>query len=257
MRLKRSLAERALEALSRPDDGVLPFTSGTVAALIESMDRCGIDKAVLANIATKPEQFDSIMTWSRELRSDRIIPLPSIHPADPLAETRIRHIADEGFKGLKLHPYYQDFRPDAPEMNPIYEATRDAGLILLCHAGFDIAFPRDVQRCEPTCFAKVLKRFPGLKLQLAHFGGWYDWDQVEEHILGRDVHVDLAVVRPFMPADRFKRFLLTHPADRILFGTDTPWSDQKTEIEAIHALGLEADLQDRILGSNAARFYGV
>jgi predicted TIM-barrel fold metal-dependent hydrolase len=44
----------------------------------------------------------------------------------------------------------------------------------------------------------------------------------------------------------------SHGADKILFGTDSPWTDQAEEIASIRALPLEYNEIDAILGKNAS-----
>ena len=72
------------------------------------MDRSGIEQSVLCSIATRPEQFDTILEWSTTIRSERIDhPLPSLHLADPQLLKHLQVIHDQDFKGVKMHPYYQ------------------------------------------------------------------------------------------------------------------------------------------------------
>ena len=54
-----------------------------------------------------------------------------------------------------------------------------------------------------------------------------------------------------MPSDLFVRMVHRHGADRILFGTDSPWADQADAVAHIRALPLtEAEKAD-ILWRNA------
>jgi predicted TIM-barrel fold metal-dependent hydrolase len=78
-----------------------------VAGLLASMDRSGIEQSVVCSIATRQEQFTPILEWSKAIRSERIIPFPSLHPDDPELLEHLQLIRDEGFKGVKMHPYYQ------------------------------------------------------------------------------------------------------------------------------------------------------
>ena len=47
--------------------------------------------------------------------------------------------------------------------------------------------------------------------------------------------------------------ILDHPADRILFGTDSPWADQSAELARWRALGLPENLVADAFGGNAER----
>jgi predicted TIM-barrel fold metal-dependent hydrolase len=82
------------------------------------------------------------MSWSKQIISDRIIPFPSFHPHDPEFPERIRQIKTEGFRGVKFHPYYQDFIIDDNRLFPVYEQLCEANLIVVMHTGYDLAFER-------------------------------------------------------------------------------------------------------------------
>jgi hypothetical protein len=71
------------------------------------MDRSGIEQSVLCSIATRLDQFASTLEWSKVIRSPRIIPFSSLHPADPQLLEHLQMLYDEGFKGTRMHPYYQ------------------------------------------------------------------------------------------------------------------------------------------------------
>jgi len=105
------------------------------------MDTCSIEKSVVCAIATKPSQFDSILKWSREIKSDRIIPFPSFHPQDSEFAGRISQIKNEGFKGIKFHPYYQNFTIDEEYLFPIYEKICGKDYFLLCTRVLTEHFP--------------------------------------------------------------------------------------------------------------------
>lgn len=250
-----AMAERAIRTLQGETDKAVARLDGRVSSLLDSMDKAGIDRAVICSIATKPSQFEKILEWSKQIRSRRIIPFPSVHPADPEAPARIRQIAAAGLKGVKLHPYYQTFEIDAPLMHPLYEEIRALGLILLCHTGFDIAFPRD-RIADPRRIARVLEAFPGLKFVASHLLSWDDWDEVERHLLGKPVYTDFSMTIEFAGEARTRSLLLRHPREYVLFGTDSPWQDQSEEMARFRAFKLGADWEQAVLQDNARRLLG-
>lgn len=250
------LAKRAIQSLEAAASwkSVGP---GTIKGLIKSMDRADIDISVICNIATKPDQAEAILGWCREIDTDRIIPLPSVHPKTEDLSGWVKRIADEGFHGIKLHPMYQDFPADDPAMDEFYAAVRDEGLMVTLHCGKDIAFPEDDDRAAPRRFANLIERFPGLKLVCTHMGGWKDWDQVEEHLIGKDVYLETSFSLMFLEASRAADMIIRHGTDKVLLGSDWPWADQGEEIERIRNLGLDEKATDGILWSNAARLLGL
>ena len=251
------LAPRAVAELTRSarNANIRHYSDGSVRGLLASMDAAGIDQALVCSIATKPAQFDNILAFSRTMREEhgeRLIPLLSIHPRDERAAERLQTAHDEGFVGIKWHPYYQDFSLDDPALFPLYERMSALGLILVVHSGFDAAFPRE-RRGDPERTLAVARRFPDLKLVATHVGGWDDWDEAERVLIGRPIFLELSFGATMLPPERFRKMLLAHPAERLLFGSDSPWTDQKRGLEAFRALNLPEALLERILFGNARR----
>ncbi|MFP4055325.1 MAG: amidohydrolase family protein [Candidatus Brocadiia bacterium] len=245
------LAQRAVPALAAEAD-VTPALDGTVGDLLRSMDATGIDAAVVASIATRPQQFDAILRWSAAIASPRLVPFPSVHPADPEAAQRVQAVRAAGLKGIKLHPYYQDFDLDEERVFPLYRAVEETGLVLLCHTGFDIAFPR-IRKCDPARIAAVLEAFPNLKLVTSHLGAWMDWEGVRRHLLGRPVYMDISYALDQMPRESARELLLSHPQDYLLFATDSPWADQGATLALFRSFQVGAEREAAVLHANAER----
>ncbi len=246
-----AVAARAIPALEEAGD-IKAHTSGTVNSLLASMDRAGIDRSVICSIATRPEQFDSILEWSQKIGSDRLIPLPSIHPADPDCVKKVHTVHQKGFKGIKMHPYYQDFFIEEKRLTPLYEALSETGLLLVIHCGYDIGFPRT--RCaDPAQILKLHKNFPKLRLIATHFGGWDAWDEVEELLIGREIFMEISFALQYLSPEKAKQMLTSHPPEYLLFGSDSPWVDQKGYLATLDALQLNDKLLTGILSKNALK----
>jgi predicted TIM-barrel fold metal-dependent hydrolase len=250
-----SLAERTVPELCAFAK-VEAVLDGKVSSLIAEMDRLGIEAAVVLNIATKPSQFDSILGWCTSVVSRRLYPFASVHPDDPEAVEKIDRVQAAGLKGIKLHPYYQRFLFNEPRMFPLYERIEQRGLILLAHTGFDMGYPHDRVADAPKIM-DVVRTFPKLKLVTSHIGGWKDWECVEQHLLGKPVYMEISYAFPHIGMERARRFLLAHPPEYILFGSDSPWGSQEKTLEALQALELGEELNQRIRFENAARLLGL
>ncbi|NTV12784.1 MAG: amidohydrolase family protein [Desulfobulbaceae bacterium] len=234
---------------------VTPCLDGRIASLLAAMDQAGVEKSVLCSIATRPGQFESILNWSQAIRSERLLPFPSFHPESPEALAQIRTIGNEGFKGIKLHPYYQNFRLDEERLFPFYEAISSAGLILVMHTGFDIGFPRE-RIAGPDRIAQVLDRFPELKFVATHLGAWEMWDEVKELLTGRKVYMDISFSLQYLDRETARHLILAHPADRILFGSDSPWACQEQVAAMLKSLDLGPEREERIFRTNALELLG-
>lgn len=245
------VAAQAIPALAK-EGKVTACTQGTVDSLLTSMDRAGIRSSVICSIATRPAQFEPILDWSTVIQSPRLIPLPSIHPDDSDVVAKVFRLKDKGFSGIKMHPYYQDFFLDENRLNPLYQALSETGLMLVVHCGYDIAFPR-IRRADPVRILAVQKRFPHLRLITTHFGGWDNWNEVEEMLIGKEIFMEISFSLAYLSPEQAVRMLNNHPADYLLFGSDSPWDDQLMAIQRLKTLKLNEDRLNRILAQNAAR----
>lgn len=251
-----ALAPRAMQALIDEVPGIKAYLDGTLGALGRSMQANGIRHSVVCCIATKPSQFDPILEWCEAIRSETFFPLPSIHPADPERLDRIRLIKARGFKGIKLHPFYQDFYADEDRMLQMYEVMVQEDLLVVMHTGYDIAYPRQ-RRAAPENLLRIHRAFPGLRLVTTHLGAWGQWDEVEGLLVGREILMETSFAMERMAPDQARRILLNHPPGCLLFGTDSPWTDQARELHLLQGLGLPQDRLERILWHNAADLLGL
>jgi uncharacterized protein len=249
-----ALAPHAIARLAAQAD-VAARLDGTVAALLASMDRAGIDRSVVCSIATEPRQFASILRWSLGIVGPRLVPFPSVHPASPEAIEEIGRVAGSGFLGIKLHPEYQDFHADDPGLAAFYGAVRSAGLIVLFHAGYDIGFPES-ERSAPGRILQVVRSFPGLRVIASHLGGFRRWEEVAADLLGSDIYLDTSYTLGHIPPELFRNIVLGHRPERVLFGTDSPWVDQGEALREFRALGLDPVREEAILGGNAGLLLG-
>jgi predicted TIM-barrel fold metal-dependent hydrolase len=251
-----ALAPRAMKALLAEAPGIKAYLDGTVADLLRSMDKAGIEKSVVCCIATKPEQFEPILRWCTTIRSDRLIPFPSVHPADPACRDGIRQIRAEGFQGIKLHPFYQDFFADDDRMFEFYEEVVHQDLLLVMHTGYDIAFPR-IRRADPPKLLGIAETFPDLKLVTTHLGAWQQWEEVRRHLLGRKIYMEMSFALEELGPERAREMILGHPDDYLLFGTDSPWTDQSATLSLLENLHLPQKKLRRILAANALGLLGL
>lgn len=252
------LAPKAIEVLNseipRESWAVL---DGTIDDLLRSMDEAGIDRSVICSIATAPKQVEPIINWSLSIASERIVPFGSVHPQCADLPGAAQRIADAGLKGLKLHAQYQEFAIDERRMWPLYAAVEDLGLILVFHAGRDIAFPPEDDRAAPGRILTVHRAFPGIPMVAAHLGGWKMWDEVAETLAGTDVYLETSYTFNMNSRDAVDRILDRHSRERILFGTDSPWVDQKLTLDLVRGAFPEDETRRMVLEKNARRLLGL
>ena len=271
----KELAGRAtakLAASSRAKN----YLDGTAGALRASMREAGVDYSVLLPVATKPGQQGEInraaIETNRHSAQTGLISFGGIHPENEDYRAILRGLAESGVKGVKIHPVFQRVGIDDIRYLRIIECACENDMIVITHAGFDIGFPGEdfssVARIE-----RMLDVVKPRKFVLAHMGGWGCREEVEARLLGRDLWLDTAfsllpieaapgTVRepgenPPLSREQFLGMVRRHGAERILFGTDSPWSGQREMVAAVRDSGLDEREQEAVLGGNGAALLGA
>ncbi len=248
------IAARTIEALEQKGN-LKAATDGTLEGLLASMKRSGVDLSVILPVATKPSQFESIQSFAKSVNEQyqgKLLSFGGIHPDCEDYKKELDTIKAFGFKGIKIHPDYQGVMIDDIRYLRIIEYASELGLIILTHAGTDIGMP-DPVHCTPQKMRKVLDTVKPQKMVLAHFGGWDLWEDVYEQLAGENVWLDTAFIYGYIRTEQFLRILEKHGSDKILFATDSPWSDQKKGIDWIRGLSLPQNVTEDILSGNAMR----
>lgn len=255
------IAARTIEALianvSRISDYPMRnCTDGTASGLLEVEHRAGVDLAVVLPIVTNPKQSETINRVAKETNKANcgLYSFGSLHPSDPDALSWVDRLAEDGFKGIKLHPEFQNFYAD--EAIEIYRRAAKYGMIVILHTGKDAGYPPPVH-ATPDILLRVIDKVPDLKLVAAHFGGWNMWGEVSEKLVGTPIYFDTAYIADFIDRDLVRDIIKAHGAEKILFGSDCPWEDPAHTLEFLRSLGLGKETLDLILGENAAGLLGI
>lgn len=252
-----ALAAKALPLLSKCSGGVKPNYDATIGGLESYLAKNNIDYAVVLNIATNPHQEKKVNDFAISLLEKKnIIPFGSVHPDSPNALSELERLAKAGIRGIKLHPDYQHFFVDDDKMFPIYQKIAELGFITVFHAGVDIGYPNPVH-CTPERLLRVLDLFGDAPVVAAHFGGWLLWDSVLEALCGTKVYLDTAFSSGKMPPDYAKELIKAHGADKVLLGSDMPWSDTLDEVRFVQSLDLSPEDEEKILSNNAKRLLNI
>ena len=250
------IAQGALEKLSEEGGALQTYTDGTLNGVLKALDEIEEGaKGVVLPIATKPTQQASINRWAAERRTDRLEIFGSVYPGAPDALEQLEQICAYGLKGVKLHPEYQNFFVDEERMVPIYKKAAKLGLITVFHAGYDIGFPPPCH-CTPEALRRMLPHFDGAPVVAAHFGGYMAWERVLDALCGLPLYLDTSysygrVIKPLA-----EQIVEKHGTDRVLFGSDLPWSRISDELGLVRSMKLSAGELHNILYENSARLLG-
>jgi predicted TIM-barrel fold metal-dependent hydrolase len=207
-------------------------------------------------VITKQSQLRKLNEWAAGVNSDRLVCFGGIYPHTDDYKRDIDFVAGLGLKGLKFHAEFQDFVLDDEKMLKIYDYALAKGLVLLHHAGYDPSF-QPPYRSSPQRFVRVAEAMRGGVIVAAHLGCHSQWDDVEKYLAGSDIYLDTSMGFEYFSSEQFLRIVKMHGADKILFASDSPWSDARAEADRLLALGLGEEVTAAILGGNAERILGI
>jgi predicted TIM-barrel fold metal-dependent hydrolase len=201
-----------------------PRYDGPIEQLVQSLLDAGVSRFVFMPYAHRAGMSRSLNHWVANVQATfapNSIGFGTFHPDD--AEL-LPDLVDEAFgqlrlKGAKLHPQVGRFALDDPRLDPLYERAVHYGALLLIHAG---RRPEPNEHVGARAFARLMRRFPRLKVIVAHAGA----DEFDAFFdlcgLYDDVFLDTAMV--------FNKYLGGPPPiqrvlefqDRVVFVSDFP-----------------------------------
>lgn len=237
----------------------------TLDALLAEYRAAGVDYVWNFAHAIFPEETDALNEWNARLAETHpwVLPFGTCHPLapDPLGVID-RCLAEQGFLGMKFHPFVQRFIPWEPRFFPLYERIARHDRIIVFHTGFEEFYGGTLPLVG---FDAILDAFPTLPVVFAHAN--YPrvaeaFERVARHpnLYLDTVHVFARVTQAWDRArqasawDQLREGLRAFP-DRVMFGTDHP-SGTGTLLdmyEELHAFGLAPDLARRLEGETARR----
>ena len=254
------LAKRAVASLAATAGpwGYAPHTDGTGACARALLTRAGIGGALLLGVATKPGQVEKVDDFGLSAAEDGFFRAAGgFHPdmEDPGRE--LDRLRARGVRGIKIHPDYAGCDLDDPRYDRIFGEAAARGFFVVTHTGFDPVSPERVH-ASPEAMLTVIRRHPDLVLVAAHLGGRTRAAETAEKLAGRRIWFDTSLLSLRADeADAVRTILREHDPTKILFGTDTPWTDPADEVRALCAAVPDEKKRERIFYQNAAAILGL
>ena len=256
------IAEKTISLLSEKGK-ITPYSSGTVGGLVSEMEKAGVDIAVTLPVLTNPLSFEGVNRFANEVNlafkneRRRVISFAGIHPRCEDIDKKMAQIKESGFLGVKIHPDYQDaFITDEGYVR-IMECAREYDLIVVTHSGVDAAYRDKPVRCTPSLARELIKKVPYKKFVLAHMGANEMFDEVLSTLCDEDVYFDTAFTLHEISEDLFKKILIKHGEDKVLFATDCPWREIKRDVEILKSYNLTAQTEEKLFSKNAIKLLAI
>jgi uncharacterized protein len=226
-------------------------------AIAREAERHGIDRVCISTVESwLPDLEEIVRCNDRVYRGARAYPalyLPFVY-LNPLhgraALDELERGLDCGALGIKL---WISCWADHRSVDPIAERAIELGLPVLQHAWHKITgnYPGE---SDPVCCANLGRRYPELKLVMAHFGG--DWRYGVRAV--REVPSVVGDTSGSMIENGLvEGWVRELGAERLLWGTDMPGADLLLTLSKVRDAKLTEEEKALILGGNAAKMLGL
>ena len=234
----------------------------TFEDLLRRMDRAGVDMALTWLRPPYMREIDASNAYvhqAMQAHPDRILGFGWADPRLGLDKARDavkRCIDDYGFHGVKLNGAQNSYYIDDPQISiPIVEEIARTGKLLAFHVGTD-AF----EATHPFRVAKIAGMFPGVQILMVHMGGVGHADLSNAAIEMAQECPNLTLIGSAVRAVAVLKAIKTLGADRVCFGSDTPFALMHVEVAKYNAL-LDGEVtleeQQMIMAGNIARLVGL
>jgi uncharacterized protein len=246
--------------------------------LLDEMNSNNIDYAVVIpdNLENDPKIADLEATLKIIKNEKRLFALgsPQIIQRGSSEIGKYRKLLKEGtIKGLKFFPGHDPYNPTDERCLPYYELLQELDYPVVIHTGevsSDPNISNPMKYNDPKYIVEIAKEFPNLKVVIAH----YYWPKIEYcYGITREVPniyfeisgcADDEVIKASGGMEKMVSILrktVSDRPDKVIFGTDWPLCDSKTEsgfkkhIDLVKSLGLGEETEQLIFWKNANKIY--
>lgn len=246
------IAAKAVESVGR-FYGIEMSADGSSAALRALQEQAGIDYSVVHSVALKPNQVRTINDFIAETcqKYPSFIGFATMHQDFEDMEAEVERVIALGLHGFKLHPDSQGVNIDDIRLMRFYSLI-EGRLPVMLHCGdyrFDNSHPKRTKR--------VLREFPGLVANCAHFGGWSLYDLAVEYLEDENCFMDISSASVYLGPRRTTELIRHYGAERIMFGSDFPMWNPVRELERFMLNDLSAQEQEQVLWHSAEDYLGM
>lgn len=171
---------------------------------------------------------------------------PHQSPSDYKREIR-RCIEEYNFVGIKLHTIGHAVDPTSKDGMMVAEVAAEMGKVLMVHTGKGMPFSL------PSAVAPIARRFPELKIVLAHAGaGYFTCDALAMAQQFPNIYLELS----WCQMGDIKQFYRGLGAERLLFGSDVP-INLPIELAKWRTIQMPDEDRQAVLFSNAIRVFNL
>ena len=226
--------------------------NASAASMLAACEGSPITHHLVHSVATTPGQVPIINDFIAEQcrAHDNFVGFATMHQDFEDVEGEIDRAIQLGLKGVKIHPDTQKVNMDDPRLMRVYEII-EGRLPLIVHTGdyrYDYSHPRRLKN--------ILRTFPNLVVDAAHYGGWAIPEQGYDYLHDENLFIDISSSMQFLGARRSRELIEMWGTERVLFGSDFPMWSPVDEYNTFMSLGFTDDECENMLWHNCERFLG-
>lgn len=223
--------------------------SVSLEEILRQMDKNGVDKAVIR--PNKPEDYcyrrANEITAEIRLRYPRLIGFGRINPLEKSARDQLLEIRDMGLHGVHIHPWEDNFAVNSPRFRDFFCAAGELGLPVYVSAGYPrVSEPLQMYECARTYPNVTFIATHGAQLDMSGMS----FDDATLSARARNLYFDLSGI---YRRDFIEKLIAAAGAERIVFGSCSPYMDMGFEIERINAAQIPEEQKRMIFGQNLLR----
>lgn len=170
---------------------------------------------------------------------DTLVGFLSVDPTQQGWERELEHgHRGLGLRGVKLLPMYAGFAPDDPRLDPLWQYVTRHRLPVLLHTGTTFVAQAPLDFTLPRLLDRVATRFPEVVIVMAHLGHPYEGECVATVRKHPNVYADVSALH-YRPFQLYHSLMLVQEYgvwDKVLFGTDYPFTTVNASVEGIRTL---------------------
>lgn len=212
---------------------------------------------------------DAVAAYVAE-HPDRLVGFLALDPTQPGWQEELRRgHRDLGLRGIKLMPMYAGFDPGDPAFDPLWRYACDHGLPVLMHTGTTFVSQAPLEYARPVLADRVARRFPALRLVLAHLGHPYEGECIAVIRKHPNVYADVSALH-YRPYQLWRALMLVQEYgvwNKLLFGSDYPFTTVDASIEGLRAVaavpgppglhGIDGDALEAMIARDALGLLGL
>ncbi len=176
--------------------------------------------------------------------ADLCIGFLSVDPTQEGWEAEMRRGHRElGLRGIKLLPMYAGFYPHDERLDPLWTYASENGLPVILHSGTTFVAQAPLDCTLPRHLDVVARRFPQVKIVIAHLGHPYEAECLVVIRKHPHVYADVSALH-YRPFQLYHSLMLAQEYGvwhKLLFGSDYPFTTVDASIEGLSALNRMLD----------------